>query len=314
MIVAGETCRVRKKAIGDGEYSGPYRSPYAFAKCMKMNRTTAEIALLHWLTHAPGEKTYEVKLDALWKMKTTTRRRIAREAASMAKYVRKENVQPEVVPENVPMCLWDPPTALAQTIEGLYCVKEAKIKGSQTLLTLVHGNVIDFAGDAIVNSTNEACLPGPGIDSLINVLGGEPLRRARLALPVLDFPFGRRCLTGDAKLTIAGTLNCKYVIHAVGPAFGPTGVSPTCTHARELEVLAGTYANALKRAQEKNLESLAFCILSAGIFRGGCPLPMIIDTGLKNIASNVYPALKRVFFCAFTTEEREAADLAFVGD
>ena len=44
------------------------------------------------------------------------------------------------------------------------------------------------------------------------------------------------------------------------------------------------YKNAMERARENELRSVGFCILSAGIFRGGCPLKVVIETGLETIA------------------------------
>lgn len=197
---------------------------------------------------------------------------------------------------------WDTLTTQTQMINGLKCVEEALIKGSQTVLTIVHDSVTNCTTGAIVNAANEGCLGGGGIDGQIGKLGGDLLYQARLALPILSgASHGPRCLTGDAKLTISGDLPCEYVIHAVGPRFNLHGPWED-----EFKLLEDAYKNALARAHEKNLESVAFCILSAGLYRGGCSLQRIVEIGLKSIIKNVYPGLKRVFFCAFTDAEREA--------
>ena len=130
---------------------------------------------------------------------------------------------------------------------------------------------------------------------------------ARWALPMLDG--GNRCLTGDAKITVAGDLPCSKVIHAVGPAFG---YSPELAdHAGKLELLEAAYKNSMERARENELKSVGFCILSAGIFRGGCPLKVVIQMGLETIAKNVYPGLETVVFCGFTPQEQaELSDIA----
>ena len=116
--------------------------------------------------------------------------------------------------------------------------------------------------------------------------GGEALYAARCALPVLDG--GSRCPTGDAKITVAGNLPCSKVIHAVGPRFGYS--TNLVDHASDLELLEAAYKNAMERARENDLKSVGFCILSAGIFRGGCPLKVLIETGLETIAKNTYAA------------------------
>ena len=57
----------------------------------------------------------------------------------------------------------------------------------------------------------------------------------------------------------------------------------------------------------------AFCILSAGIFRGNCPLKTIIKKGMDSIAKYAYAELDRVAFCAFTPMEQTKVD-AIVSD
>ena len=49
-----------------------------------------------------------------------------------------------------------------------------------------------------------------------------------------------------------------------------------------------------------------FCILSAGIFRGGCPLKVVIQKGLETIAKHTYSGLETVVFCGFTPREEQA--------
>ena len=179
-----------------------------------------------------------------------------------------------------------------------------------TTFTVVFGSVTDFTGDAIVNAANEGCLGGGGIDGRICDLGGSVLAEARRALPILDgTAYGKRCDTGDAKLTVSGDLPCDFVIHAVGPRFGSSGPFDD-----DLALLKQAYKNALERAKdltcakEQKLTKVAFCILSAGTFRGGCSLRDIIHAGVtaiaESIAESTYPELGRVFFCAFTDAER----------
>ena len=58
-------------------------------------------------------------------------------------------------------------------------------------------------------------------------------------------------------------------------------------------------------AKEHSVPSLAFSLLSAGIFRGPCPLSAVLDIGLQTVRMNVYSELKYVVFCAFTEREVE---------
>ncbi len=108
-----------------------------------------------------------------------------------------------------------------------------------------------------------------------------------------------RCYTGDAKITIAGDLPAEFVIHAVGP-----NMRMYATEEEGIALLVDAYKAALARGAENSIKKIAFCILSAGIFRGYVPLPAIIKTGIETIAKNTYPGLERVYFCAFMPEEQ----------
>ena len=168
--------------------------------------------------------------------------------------------------------------------------------GWDTKLYITFDSVVNFTGDAIVNAANEGCLGGGGIDGEVNYRGGHELQEARQALPLIDPR--HRCKTGDAKITIAGNLPCSKVIHAVGPRFG------YMNHEENLLKLEETYKSAMERAQENGLTSVGFCIISAGIFRGNCPLDTVIKTALESIAKYAYAGLQTVVFCGYTPEER----------
>jgi O-acetyl-ADP-ribose deacetylase len=165
-------------------------------------------------------------------------------------------------------------------------------------LYIAFDSVLKFQGDAIVNAANTGCLGGGGIDRMVNDLGDDEIWKARQALPALDSHGYKRCETGDAKITIAGNLPCSKVIHAVGPRFG------YMNHEENLLKLEETYKSAMERAQENGLTSVGFCIISAGIFRGNCPLDTVIKTALESIAKYAYAGLQTVVFCGYTPEER----------
>jgi hypothetical protein len=84
--------------------------------------------------------------------------------------------------------------------------------------SIARGSVIDFAGDAVVNAANTGCLGGGGVDGAINRAAGPTVRKARRAIPIVG-PGSDRCATGDARMTIAGDLACRWLIHAVGPMY-----------------------------------------------------------------------------------------------
>lgn len=294
-IATNEMCRVRKDAVGiDNKNRKRPDTAYTLAIVKRKYRNTARILLITD-TNEVGNTLYSVSLNALWKLKKVTRQKLhfRMNKATLRRWLFDDGA----VDGAVDGLLWKPIDA---KIDGLNCVYEAKTP-NDTLVTIVHGSVTDFKGDAIVNAANTGCLGGGGIDGRINDLGGHLLHQARLALPVLketELSYKVRCNVGDAKITTSGNLPCEHVIHAVGPAFGFSNFEA------DLDLLRDAYKSALRCAQDKKLSKIAFCILSAGIFRGGCSLRTVIETGIKAIAENTYPGLQRVFFCGFTQEEK----------
>jgi len=124
------------------------------------------------------------------------------------------------------------------------------------------GSVVEFTGDAIVNSSDTKCSGDGGVDKAVHQVGGPLLHEAISDMPSVS---GVRVPIGQARLTVAGNLKAKYVIHAVGPSYTEKG--------RSLEennlLLANAYSCALTLANERSdIRSVGFCLLSAEVFRG----------------------------------------------
>lgn len=295
-----EICKVRRDAVGSNTKA------YTHAVIVRNGRKSTCVIVLDANFSRCG--TFNVNPNFLWKLKATVRRPLERKLAQEDARIRtlvqafesELKVKVKQTPEaarfltHVQVC--EPPKLL----DGLKCVQEVTLNNKSTNLTIAYDGVTNCTTGAIVNAANEGCLGGGGIDGRICDLGGPALDAARRALPTIDgSPFGPRCKTGDAKITIAGNLPCDKVIHAVGPVFGHTPPFDA-----SLSLLADAYKSALTLARAEGLTKVAFCIISAGIFRGSCPLDNIIKTGITAIAANVYPELERVYFCAFTPQEQ----------
>lgn len=119
-------------------------------------------------------------------------------------------------------------------------------------LTVVRGDITRQRVDAIVNAANTAMRGGGGVDGAIHRAGG----RAILDDCVKWFPDG--LATGEAGATTAGELPATWVIHVVGPNYRAGERDPA--------KLESCYRNALRVADELGAKSLAFPLVSAGIF------------------------------------------------
>ncbi|GAA1917072.1 macro domain-containing protein [Nocardioides hwasunensis] len=119
-------------------------------------------------------------------------------------------------------------------------------------LTLVEGDIATQDVDAVVNAANRAMRGGLGVDGAIHAAGGPEV----LADCVRRFPDG--LATGSAGWTTAGRMPARWVIHVVGP-----------NHAageRDRGLLTSCYSGALAVADELGARSVAFPLVSAGVY------------------------------------------------
>ena len=174
-------------------------------------------------------------------------------------------------------------------------------------LVVSKGSVLDAHVSALVNAANEGCQGGGGVDGAITSAGGDLLAEKREALPCLEGSDWRRCATGDAVVTNGGpfgSLRCDAVIHAVGPNYHslPDGEGDELERGDSL--LRSAYVNSMARAKEEQCKTVAFSLLSAGIFRGRQSLDTILAISINAVADGAYEGLERVHLVAFTPAEQ----------
>ena len=186
-------------------------------------------------------------------------------------------------------------------IQDEYLREETRLKGVTDVSALVpvqpdiylwQGDITTLKCDAIVNAANSQMLgcfcPNHGcIDNAIHTFAGIELR---LACAELMKKQGHEESAGQAKITPAFNLPCRFVIHTVGPIVYGRLTDKDC------ETLRSCYRSCLKIADEHNLNSIAFCCISTGEFHfpNDIAAKIAVDT-VKKYKAQTQSKIKVIF-------------------
>ena len=162
-------------------------------------------------------------------------------------------------------------------------------------LELISGSCVEQEVDAIVNAANRNLWSGGGIcRAIFQKAGYKELTEAcrKINTPLKD---------GDAVITPSFQItNAKFIIHAVGPDFGLTP--------NAFEALFDAYYNSLKVLKENHLHSIAFPLISSGIFGYGLENP--VQESTKQCLKAYHKFIEEnkgyeihVILCAYSNEE-----------
>lgn len=154
-------------------------------------------------------------------------------------------------------------------------------------IEVVMGDITKSDVDAIVNAAKSSLLGGGGVDGAIHQAAGPSVLAACRTLRSVAYPEGLP--TGRAVATPAGNLPAQWIIHTVGPDRRIGQVDPA--------LLRACYTNSLKVADKLTARSVAFPLISAGIY--GWPKTDAIKQAFTALRTARPSSVKEVFLVVY---------------
>lgn len=151
-------------------------------------------------------------------------------------------------------------------------------------LKIIRNDILQMEVDAVVNPTDNELLGSGSIDFKIHQAGKYELRKELSSIG--------KCNPGDAILTNAYNLPCRYIIHTVGPIWNGDP--------KVFKVLESCYLNCLNLAIKFEMESIAFPLIATGSF--GCPTDKAIQIAINTINSFLIDYDLDVYLVVYNSE------------
>ncbi len=159
-------------------------------------------------------------------------------------------------------------------------------KVNRSVVRIVKGDLLEVNAEGIVYYARADLMLGSGFGGAIAAKGGAKIQEDLKKLAPIP--------TAQAVVTSGGNLKARYIIHAVGPKFQEEGLE---------EKLKTTLENALQKAEENHIQTLAFPAMGVGFY--GVPVSLCVDTMLRVIRKYLEgeSSLKEVIICVRDSRE-----------